>query len=341
MRRSRGDGQPGPADRRVRAQGRRRRAALRRRDAALPDRGLLRRGRGGRPAAPPLPRPAPRADARGARAPPPGHGGDARVPRRRGLPRRRDADPDPLDARGRARLPRPQPPPAGLVLRAAAVAAALQAAADGRRLRALLPDRPLLPGRGPARRPPAGLHPARRRDVLRRGRRRDRGQREAARPRLRAGRRPAPRAADAQAPLRRGDRPLRNRPPGHPLRARARRPRRRPGGDRVQGLPLGDRLGRRCPRHQRGRARDAALGARRPDLARPGARGQGPRLGVSGGGRVALADREVPQRRGAGGAQRAARGRGGRPAAASSPTSRRSPTRCSASCASTSPPSSG
>ena len=33
----------------------------------------------------------------------------------------------------------------GLVLRAAAVAAALQAAADGRRPRALLPDRPLLP----------------------------------------------------------------------------------------------------------------------------------------------------------------------------------------------------
>ena len=37
----------------------------------------------------------------------------------------------------------------GRLLRAAAVAAALQAAADGRRLRALLPDRPLLPRRGP------------------------------------------------------------------------------------------------------------------------------------------------------------------------------------------------
>ena len=101
----------------------------------------------------------------------------------------RDAGADPLDARGRPRLPRPQPPPAGLLLRAAAVAAALQAAADGRRLRALLPDRPLLPRRGPARRPPARLHPARHRDVLRRRRRRDRGQRAAARPRLRAGRR--------------------------------------------------------------------------------------------------------------------------------------------------------
>ena len=76
-----------------------RRAARRRRDAALPDRGLRRRGGRGRAAAPPLPRPAPRADARGARPPPPGDGGDARVPRRRGLPRHRDAGADPLDAR--------------------------------------------------------------------------------------------------------------------------------------------------------------------------------------------------------------------------------------------------
>ena len=102
----------------------------------------------------------------------------------------RDAGPDPLDPGGRARLPRPQPPPAGLLLRAAPVAAAVQAAADGRRLRALLPDRPLLPRRGPARRPPAGLHPARHRDVVRRRRRRDRGQRAPAGARLRAGRRP-------------------------------------------------------------------------------------------------------------------------------------------------------
>ena len=66
----------------------------------------------------------------------------------------------------------------GRVLRAAAVAAAVQAAADDERLRALLPDRPLLPRRGPARRPPARVHPARPRDGLRRGGgrpRRDRG----------------------------------------------------------------------------------------------------------------------------------------------------------------------
>ena len=59
----------------------------------------------------------------------------------------------------------PVAPAARRVLRAAAVAAALQAAADDRRLRALLPDRPLLPRRGPARRPPARVHPARPRDV--------------------------------------------------------------------------------------------------------------------------------------------------------------------------------
>ncbi len=40
-------------------------------------------------------------------------------------------------------------------------------------LRALLPDRPLLPRRGAARRPPARVHPARRRDGVRRGGRRD------------------------------------------------------------------------------------------------------------------------------------------------------------------------
>ena len=90
------------------------------------------------------------------------------------LPRDRDADPDALDARGRARLPRAVAPAAGRVLRAAAVAAALQAAADDRRLRALLPDRALLPRRGPARRPPAGVHAARPRDVVRRGGRRHR-----------------------------------------------------------------------------------------------------------------------------------------------------------------------
>ena len=62
----------------------------------------------------------------------------------------------------------------GQLLRAPAVAAAVQAAADGRRLRALLPARARLPRRGPAGRPPARVHPARPRDVVRGGGRRDR-----------------------------------------------------------------------------------------------------------------------------------------------------------------------
>ena len=58
----------------------------------------------------------------------------------------------------------------GRVLRAAAVAADLQADPDDRRHRPLLPDRALLPRRGPARRPAARVHAGRRRDVVRDGR---------------------------------------------------------------------------------------------------------------------------------------------------------------------------
>ena len=85
----------------------------------------------------------------------------------RGLPGDRDADPDQVDARRRARLPRAEPRASGRVLRAAAVAADLQADPDDRRHRPLLPDLPLLPRRGPARRPAARVHAGRRRDVVR------------------------------------------------------------------------------------------------------------------------------------------------------------------------------
>ena len=54
------------------------------------------------------------------------------------------------------------------LVRPAAEPPAVQAAAHGRGDGALLPDRPLLPRRGLPRRPPAGVHPARHRDVLRR-----------------------------------------------------------------------------------------------------------------------------------------------------------------------------
>ena len=74
-----------------------------------------------------------RADGRGDRAAPPGGLGHPPPPRGPRLPGDRDAGAHPLDARGRARLPGAQPGGAGLVVRAAAVAADLQAAADDRR----------------------------------------------------------------------------------------------------------------------------------------------------------------------------------------------------------------
>ena len=83
-----------------------------------------------------------------------------------GLRRHRDADADQEHAGRRARLPGAVARAPRRVLRAAAVAAALQAAADGRGLRPLLPDRQVLPRRGPARRPPARVHADRRRDVV-------------------------------------------------------------------------------------------------------------------------------------------------------------------------------
>ena len=91
------------------------------------------------------------------------------------LRRDRDADADPLDPGGRPRLPGARAAAAGLVLRAAAEPAAVQAAADGRGHGALLPDRAVLPRRGLPRRPPARVHPARHGDELRRRRRRHRG----------------------------------------------------------------------------------------------------------------------------------------------------------------------
>ena len=79
----------------------------------------------------------------------------------------RDADPDQVDAGRRARLPGAEPGASRRVLRAAAVAADLQADPDDCRHRPLFPDHALLPRRGPARRPPAGVHAGRRRDVVR------------------------------------------------------------------------------------------------------------------------------------------------------------------------------
>ena len=120
------------------------------------------------------------------------------------LRRGRDPDPDPLDARGRPRLPGAGPAAARQLVRPAAEPAAVQAAADGRRHGALLPDRALLPRRGLPRRPAAGVHPARHRDELRRAGRRHRAGRGDPGRALEAGRLRRADAAPADD-VRRGD----------------------------------------------------------------------------------------------------------------------------------------
>ena len=90
---------------------------------------------------------------------------------RRRLPRDRDADSRQADAGRGPGLPRPEPAAPGALLRAAAVAADLQAAPRHLGIRPLLPDRAVLPGRGPSRRPCTGDHSARRRDGVSRTRR--------------------------------------------------------------------------------------------------------------------------------------------------------------------------
>ena len=95
------------------------------------------------------------------------------------------------------------------------------------RLRALLPDRALLPRRGPARRPPARVHPARHRDVVRRRSRTCSTSTSGCSPHVLERLRARARAAASADALRRGDGALRHRQAGHALRARARRPHRR------------------------------------------------------------------------------------------------------------------
>ena len=193
--------------------------------AAVPDRRAGHRRRGG-PAEVPLPRPA---AARARRRPPAAQRGQPGRPHpagRAGLRRDRDPDHDPLHAGGRARLPGSGPAAAGMLVRAAAEPAAVQAAAHGGRDGALLPDRALLPRRGLPGRPAAGVHPARHRDELRRAGRRHRADRGADPGHLGAGRRRG-RDTDPAADLRRGDGPVRH---------RQARPAVRTGADRADGV---------------------------------------------------------------------------------------------------------
>ncbi len=213
----------------------------------------------------------------------------------------------------------PAPPPAGLLLRAAAVAAALQAAADGRRLRALLPDRRCFRDEDlrADRQPDFTQLDIEMSFVERRGRASTLNERLIA---ARARRRRRSRASSCRCRGSPYDEAIARFGTDKPdLRfglelveltdAAAARPSSRSSAAVIDG-------GGVVKGHQRRQARGAALGARRPDRRGPGARREGPRLGVPRGRRLALADREVPLRRRAGGAQRGARRRGGRPAAA-------------------------
>ncbi len=103
-----------------------------RQDAAVRRRGRNQRQRGDA-AALPLSRSAAPAPAAQSRAAPSRRARNAQDHGRAGLLRNRDAHPDALDARGRARLSGSQPRASRPVLRAAAIAANLQANSDDRR----------------------------------------------------------------------------------------------------------------------------------------------------------------------------------------------------------------
>ena len=297
-----GDGQPEDGDRRRRARGGRARDRLALDAVAVP----ARRGERRRDAAPPLPLARPPAREAAAQ-PPPARAmvGIIRVTwRRRGssTSRRRSS------TSRRPRVRATSSCRAGstrAVLRAAPEPADPQAADDDRRVRPLLPDRDLLPGRGPPRRSRAGAHAARRRDELPGpggAVRADGGDVRRDLARLpRRGDRDAVAADDL-----RGGRPsLRLRQARHAVRPRAR------GRDGAHA--------RLAVRRLRGRRRGAlppraedvlACGARGARGGREGARREGARVPRARRGRRGpLADREVPLRAGAGGPRAGGGGR--------------------------------
>ena len=311
MRRARRrDGQPGSADRRGRGLHPRDRRPGNRRTAAAA--GEQRRGlwRGGA-AALPVPRSAPRQDAAQYRAPLGHHRLDSPADDRAGLPRVPDPDPDRRESRGRARLPGALPPASRQFLCAAAGAAAVQAVADDRGLRPLLPDRALFPRRGRARRPLARrVLPARLRDGVRDAGGRVRRHRAGSGRRVRGIRR-RPRGHAAALPAHR----LRG---GHAeIRLRQARPaqshRDRRGNGDIPGLRLLDlrarhRAGRRRARHPRTRRGSAAAQLFRPYAGLGAGAGRGrPRLCHTRRERRARPDLAFPRRaarRGAAGSHR-------------------------------------
>ena len=166
------------------------------------------------------------------------------------------------------------------LLRAAAVAAAVQADADGVGLRPLLPDHQVLPRRRPARRPSAGIHPDRLRNLVPERTRDPRDLREHDPPRVQggAGRGPAVAVPDhdldrSHAPLRLGQAGPAREPGIHRHdRRHARRGlqglrRRRHGAGQPRGRPA-----------RAGRGRDVAQRDRRLHAVRRYLRRQGPGL---------------------------------------------------------------
>ena len=261
------NGEPRAAHRGDRGGRGRARGARRRRDSPVRDRGPD-RGLGGAPAPLPLSRPATSRDDQDPR--------DAardqpHRPRRdgvAGIHGGRDPAARPQHARGCPRLPGSVEVVARDVLRAASVAAAAQAAADGGRTGSLLPDRPVPARRADTGGPQLRVHAARRGDVVRRRGGRRRGDRAAvrtdrARDPGRRGRRAVP-----EADLRRDDRPVRYGQARPAVRDGARRRGRGVRGDGLPGVRVGPGLGRT---HQgvrgTGRRRAVPQGARR---ARPG-----------------------------------------------------------------------
>ncbi len=248
--------------------------------AAVPDRRRS-RPRLRRPsAALSVPRPAASGAAGQPRTSAPRLDGRSAVLRRARLLGSRDAGAGQVDARGRARLSRAEPSAPGRVLRAAAVAAAVQAAVDDRGHRPVFPDRQVLPRRGPARGPPAGIHADRRRDVVRPPTAGLRDHRAADAGRVR---RHWPRGPAAVRPhaVRRSHRPLRVRQAGPAVRPGD------PGSlgpvrrDPVHAVPRRTRRGRRRARLRRaGRSGVQPEAARHVDRAgEAGGRG-GPRVGA-------------------------------------------------------------
>ncbi len=276
--------------------------------------------------------PAPAADAEEPHAALSHGDGRAALPRRARLHRHRDADALQEHARRRARVPRPLAHPSRPVLRPAAVAAAVQADADDGGLRPLLPDREVLPRRGPARGSPARVHADRHRDLVPRG---AGDPRHHGRPRARDVPRGARRRAPGSVPdheVRGCDARLRlgQARPARP--AEAHRAHRSDEDGRLQGLPRCGGLAEwaRGRAQRAGRRHALAQGDRRllrvrRHLRREGSRlHQGERRLEAERGRPAIARREVPVARRAGARYCGARTRRAATSSSSARTARRS-----------------